>query len=290
MIVVRLLGGLGNQMFQYAFGRALAERRAVSLKLDIASFETYSLRRYALQHFGIIAELLSPEERKQLGLPRDETTRLSRLVERFLQPAAIAVVDEHSFEFDPALLDVRAPCYLRGYWQSPKYFASIESMIRREFTVQAPPNTANLNAARVVTGCDSVSVHVRRGDYVESETTGRFHGLCDPSYYRAAEAHLRERLRNPKLFVFSDDPDWAEQNLRLTAPATYFRHNGPEQDFEDLRLMALCKHHIIANSTFSWWGAWLCDNPNKTVIAPRNWFREANHSTRDLIPANWVRL
>lgn len=290
MIITQLLGGLGNQMFQYALGRALSARHATNLKLDTASFETYRLRTYALRHFNIVAEEISPTELRELGLVQKAGTRVGRFVARMLRPPTIAVIDERSFEFDPAVLEAPARCYLRGYWQSPKYFAAIEPTIRQELTCREAPDGENGRAAERISNSCSVSVHVRRGDYVESATTNRFHGVCSPAYYRAAEDHLRLQLPDARLFVFSDDPDWAEQNLRFVSPATFFRHNGPGRDYEDLRLMSLCKHHIIANSTFSWWGAWLCRNPGKIVIAPQNWFREAGQSTRDLIPDTWIRL
>lgn len=290
MIVTRLLGGLGNQMFQYALGRALSARHSTVLKLDTTAFEAYRLRTYALRHFNIVADELSPTERRKLGIPQEGGTRLGRLISRFLWPPSILTVDERSFEFDAAVLESPVPCYLRGYWQSPKYFAAIDSCIRQELTLRDPPDRQNREAAANISDCVSVCVHVRRGDYVESATTSRFHGTCSPAYYLAAEERLLQQLSNPRLFVFSDDPDWAVQNLRFVSPVTYFRHNGAERDYEDLRLMSLCKHHIIANSTFSWWGAWLCRNPDKIVIAPQNWFREATHSTRDLIPDNWIRM
>jgi hypothetical protein len=290
MIVARLLGGLGNQMFQYALGRALSARHATELKLDTAAYAAYRMRTYGLRHFNIVAGELSPGERSKLGLSEEGGTRVRRFISRLFRPRSILMVDERSFEFDATVLEAPAPCYLRGYWQSPKYFAAIEPNIRQELTLREPPDRENQEAAGAIADCVSVAVHVRRGDYVESATTSRFHGTCSPGYYLAAEERLLQQLRDLRLFVFSDDPDWAERNLQFVSPVTYFRHNGPERDYEDLRLMSLCRHHIIANSTFSWWGAWLCRNPDKIVIAPQNWFREATHSTRDLIPDNWIRM
>jgi hypothetical protein len=179
---------------------------------------------------------------------------------------------------------------LQGYWQSPKYFASIEPEIRTELKLREPLAGENLAVVNKIDTSLAVSVHVRRGDYVTSVTTNQYHGTCGPEYYLAAEALLRQRLGEPTLFIFSDDPDWAAHNLRFESPTVIVRHNGPKRDYEDLRLMTLCKHHVIANSTFGWWGAWLCANPDKIVVAPRNWFRDASHSTADLIPEDWIRV
>jgi hypothetical protein len=131
---------------------------------------------------------------------------------------------------------------------------------------------------------------VRRGDYVANASTHEYHGVCSPEYYEAAQKLLAHRLGAIELFVFSDDADWVERHLRFFGPATFVKHNGPAQDYEDLRLLSLCRHHIIANSTFSWWGAWLCRHVEKLVIAPKRWFQGARHSTDDLIPQQWIRL
>jgi hypothetical protein len=181
-------------------------------------------------------------------------------------------------------------CYLRGYWQSPKYFASIEALVRKDFTVRQAIVGENLRVAKQIAACNAVSLHVRRGDFADNAETNRYHGTCGPEYYAAAEALLRQRVGDVTVFVFSDDPEWVRQNLRLESPMIVVGHNGPDQDYEDLRLMTLCRHHVIANSTFSWWGAWLSSNPAKTVVAPKRWFRGAEHSTADMIPQNWVRI
>ena len=161
---------------------------------------------------------------------------------------------------------------------------------RKEFTLREPLAGANLAMAERIGASTAVAVHVRRGDYVSNSFTNRYHDTCGPEYYEAAETLLRKRQGDLHLFIFSDDPDWAEANLKFVSRSTVLRINGPERDYEDLRLMTLCKHHIIANSTFGYWGAWLCEYEKKIIIAPQHWFREANHSTADLIPAEWLRV
>lgn len=284
------MGGLGNQLFQYCAGRAIARKHSGIVKLDTGFFEKHQTRRYALGHFLIDAVEISRSERQVLGLA-NPASRLGRLANRTLRwSRSISTVREKGFEFDPSILDCTVPCYLQGYWQSPKYFAEIETEIRRELVLREPISGNNRIAADSIASSISVSVHVRRGDYAASAAASNYHGTCDSEYYRAAEALLRQRLGNIALFVFSDDPGWVLQNLRFVSPATIVQINGPMRDHEDLRLMSLCRHHIIANSTFSWWGAWLCANPDKIVIAPQRWFREAAHSTRDLIPEDWIRI
>jgi hypothetical protein len=290
MIVTQLLGGLGNQLFQYSVGRLLAEKSHVRLKLDTSAFHQYRLRPYKLQHFHVEADVLTERELRNLGIQDRSNGVFGRALHRFRGRASIPIVSEPFYEFDPAILNLRAPCYLKGYWQSPKYFVEIESLIRAELQVREPLEGENEVMAARIRDSLAVAVHVRCGDYLSNAHTNRYHGTCDSEYYRAAEALLRDRLGPVELFVFSDDPDWVDANLRFVSPAIVLRHNGPECDYEDLRLMTHCRHHIIANSTFSWWGAWLCQHPDKTVIAPKNWFREAGHRSDDLIPANWIRI
>jgi hypothetical protein len=276
-------------LFQYAMGRALATRRGTSLKFDTSKFEEYPLRSFALDHFAIEATPVTPAERRKLGLPDEPATRMRRLARRLFSSSTMPVIRERGFGFDPAALEAPAHCYLQGYWQSPKYFAAVEDTIRREFGFRDALSEKSSDVAKQIAQSFAVSVHVRRGDYAWNPQTRQYHGTCSPQYYAAAEARLRERLGDPTLFVFSDDPDWAEHNLDFRSRTVIVRHNSAARDYEDLHLMTLCRHHIIANSTFGWWGAWLCRHGAKVVIAPRNWFREAI-AAEDLIPADWIRL
>lgn len=290
MIITQLFGGLGNQMFQYAIGRALAAKHGTTLVLDTSKFAGYTLRTYALDHFNIEASLLSDADRAHLELAQAPTTWAGRSFWRVFGRVIVPVIKERGFEFDPRLLKSPKTCYLEGYWQSPEYFSSIGAQIRKEFTVREPLRGLNRAMAERIGACEAAAVHVRRGDYVNNPVTARYHGVCDAGYYAAAEDRLRAYARDVQLFIFSDDPDWVEANLRFHSPATVMRDNGSERDYEDLRLMSLCRHHIIANSSFSWWGAWLCADKRKIVIAPEHWFRDAPHDTEDLIPENWLRV
>jgi hypothetical protein len=290
MVVSQLLGGLGNQLFQYAMGRAIATRNRTCLKLDISKFDEYRLRPFALRHFAIEGEVLTLAERRRLGISAERRSRLGRLVSRLSRVRSIRVVRERAFGFDPAALNAAAPCYLEGYWQSPKYFAAVEEAIRKEFRFREALTGKSQEAAAKITDAVSVSVHVRRGDYASNVVTNKYHGTCSPEYYAAAECRLLDELGALTLFIFSDDPDWAEHNLRFKSRTVLLRHNGPDRDYDDLHLMTLCRHHILANSTFSWWGAWLCQAPGKLVIAPKTWFRDPALSADDLLPTEWIRM
>jgi hypothetical protein len=290
MVVVQVVGGLGNQLFQYSLGRCLAERNRTRLKLDTSAFAGYPLRRFVLEHFFIEADVLSGEELQQLGRTPSSRRSLHQAMDWLLRRQTLPIIKERSFRFQPEVLQAKAPCYLEGYWQSPKYFAPIESLIRKEVTVREPLTGENRRVADGISATCAVSLHVRRGDYISNEVTNRYHGICGPGYFYAAEDFLRTHLGEFVLFIFSDDPTWVAENLRFASPTVVVRHNDVEQDYEDLRLMTLCRHHIISNSTFSWWGAWLCQHPQKIVVAPKQWFREATHGTEDLIPSDWIRL
>jgi hypothetical protein len=289
MIIVKLMGGLGNQMFQYAAGRRLAYLRRTDLKLDLTWFENImavdTKRRYELGAFNIQEQVASAEEAGRLR----EGLLLRRFGFLFPFRKQRHILEQH-YHFDPDILQLPDNVYLEGYWQSPKYFYDIQDIIRAEFTVRSGPDAGNRRMAEEIAGAESVAIHVRRGDYVSSPAISSRHGTCSMEYYQTAVKTIIGRVVQPHFFVFSDDPAWAKENLSLTGPKTVIGQNGPDHAYEDMRLMSLCKHHIIANSSFSWWGAWLCRNPDKVVIAPQQWFQDKNINTGDLIPAQWTRL
>ncbi|MBN9332130.1 alpha-1,2-fucosyltransferase [Devosia sp.] len=283
--ITALTGGLGNQMFQYAMGRALAERHGAPLLLDVRGLQHDALRSYALSHFRISAELAS-----EADMPR-ELGRLGRRLHRLPRwLTGQTRIVEQGFPFDPTILDLSPPLHLSGNWQSDRYFSSYADIIRGEFQLREAFTPDRQAIADLLTERPMISVHVRRGDYVSNATTNAYHGTCEPEWYDAARQRLAQQLGNAEYMVFSDDPDWARANLKDFSSAVFVEPKDDGRDEQDMHLMALCHHHIIANSSFSWWGAWLNPKPGKEVIAPLNWFRSAQHDTRDLIPANWTRL
>lgn len=286
MVIVRLIGGLGNQMFQYAAGRRLAHNLAVELKLDIAELQDCILRKYSIGNFNIQENFASPEEVATLRVQKCGIVR--RVLTRVL--CRSSHIREKHLHFDSGILKLPDNVYIDGYWQSEKYFVDIAAIIRDEFTIKTPEGDENKELANQMASVEAVSLHVRRQDYFYNSDTNQFQGTCDLAYYYRCVKCLSSRVKNPHFFIFSDDPKWARDNLKLPYPTTFVVHNGADKDYEDLRLMARNKYHIIANSTFSWWGAWLCTNPAKVVIAPKQWFAKPGLDTRDLIPKTWSKI
>lgn len=294
MIIVKLMGGLGNQMFQYAAGRHLSHLLGTELKLDISEFENDPLRNYALGAFNIVEHFASPEE--VLSLTNEKRHMVARLAKRLLPSFLISQpthIKERYSHFDKSILALSDNVYLNGYWQSEKYFLDVADIIRKEFTVKFQQTGKNFERAKVITSCEAVSIHVRRGDYITDEHRNKTHGVCSAEYYLRCVDNVKQYIENPVFFVFSDEPDWVRENLNLPYRMTIVDHNSEEQSFEDLRLMSQCKHHIIANSSFSWWGAWLNQHSGKVVLAPRQWFckeRQASRNMNDLLPDSWIKL
>jgi len=290
VITVLLNGGLGNQLFQYATGRALAEKHGVALSLDLSRLKhpkpVDTPRVFELAPFNINASLLAGESRQSLGTYRT-------LVHRMLLKTGITLLGritlkEQSSGFDPLFLKAPSDCILDGFWQSEHYFKQITTILQQELSLKTP-SSAWLEAASLLMDA-TVAVHIRRGDYVTNPVAASFHGICSQDYYRTAVAKIRQHCPDAQFLVFSDDPTWCHQHLDLGVPfrlANDFRLNGPA---EEMLLMTRCRHQIIANSSFSWWGAWLNSSPDKLVIAPSQWFADPAIETDDLVPKSWVRL
>lgn len=287
---VWVLGGLGNQMFQYAMAHAVARRMGARMRLDLSGFGSYSLRSFALSAFGIEAarwEGSCPAEGRRVRLRE----RWQALADLGLAPKpGYRLIRERTFFYDPSLKDLNESCYLHGYWQSPRYFDDFADDIRRIFdparfeTPELAARIAHLQAQ------PSVSVHLRRGDYASSSQTLAVHGLCGMDYYERAARLMRRCVPGCRFHVFSDDLEAAREMFSGWSDATVME---PRSQEEDLLLMSRCQHHIIANSSFSWWAAWLDDRPESIVVAPRNWFarpRLLRTHVLDLFPAHWVLL
>ncbi|WP_027714731.1 alpha-1,2-fucosyltransferase [Desulfuromonas sp. TF] len=297
MIIVRLMGGLGNQMFQYAAARRLALQHDAELAFDSGYFAQAppedTPRRYELGHLGIRARFAGPDEVAELsGRCRDCWQRMRLHLRRLsgFSHYRSHIVKERTGRFDPEVLTLPDNVYLQGYWHSERYFNDQAEIIRRELAVRTPLVGQNLELSKHIGRVDAVAVHVRRGDYATSGKTRAFHGLLSPSYYANAMSALRAQVTDPHIFVFSDDSEWVANHLRLDVPTTYVNHNPPDRGHLDMQLMSLCRHAIIANSSFSWWGAWLIDNPDKVVVAPQRWFAEPDRQTADLLPAGWLQV
>jgi hypothetical protein len=190
--------------------------------------------------------------------------------------------------YDPRVERPHQNLYLTGYWQAAGYFADIADTLRKEFDFKVAPDAENTKMIEKIIGCNSVCVHIRRGDF-QYTANGMFR-LIEPSYYRAAINIIHERVSQPRFFIFSNDPEWARENLAWCPDAEFVSFNVGKQDHEDLRLMMYCRHFVIPNSTFSWWGAWLGADPEKVVVVPRHWYTRCPPSPRDIILDSWVAL
>ena len=196
---------------------------------------------------------------------------------------------EKNFRFNPAFFEIPDGSWIEGYWQSEKYFQVIEQEIRKEFRINSTPDGTNLSILEKMKSVAAVSLHIRRGDFVSDKVTNELHGVCSLSYYEQAIAHIRNHVSDPHFFIFSDDMEWVRENLPVQdLRVDYMDHNGPK-DYEDLRLMYSCRHHITANSSFSWWGAWLNDSKDKIVVCPEDWTK-GPYQNPDIFPDGWIRL
>lgn len=275
-------------MFQYALGRRLADERGVPLGLDLSWFRDSqivgvdAIRAYALDGWRIRASVATSEDLARVSAWKRILARLGW--------AGAPMVTERGLGFDARVLRAPSHATLVGYWQSEKYFKTIRETLLREFTLAGSPCPHVQALLAPVRDPSSVAIHVRRGDYADNLRTNAFHGLCPIEYYLDAVHRIAARVPDPSFFVFSDDLDWARDELKLAWPTTYVAHDGPCTEHQDLWLMSRCSHHVIANSTFGWWGAWLCPNDAKIVIAPRQWFRNPPTAASDLVPESWTRI
>lgn len=296
MVIVKLMGGLGNQMFQYALGRQLSQTLKVPLKLDLSYFykENYhpeeTIRHYELGVFNIEESFASPEEIADFMIekPKELFPKLFFQIKRAIVPKRI--VRERFFHFDPQILSVKSPSYLEGYWQTFKYFENIDSIIRKEFSFKKNPDSRVLEQYQKIQSVNSVSIHIRRGDYVAFKSVNAYHGVCSLEYYEKAISLISKKVKDPVFFIFSDEINWAKENIKINGPHHFIDNDASVPACEDLRLMSKCKHQIIANSSFSWWAAWLNDWNGKIVVAPHKWFNEESKDTKDIIPQNWIRI
>lgn len=289
MIAVRLMGGLGNQLFQYAAGRALALARGAELLLDHGWFDDVgdaTPRSYALIGYALAARRFEPERlRADVGWLARVTKRHAAPSE-LLRAAGWRVVRPAGRRCDLSVF-VGDKLYLDGYWQSAGYFDSARDALLAELTLLQPPEGENAAMLARIEGSAAVAVHVRRGDYVSDPRALAHHGLCSLDYYRDAFAYVQQHIPEARPFVFSDDMQWARAQLGDWPGVCFVDHNDDAQ--QDLQLMRHCRHFIIANSSFSWWGAWLAQGADKIVVAPRRWFADPAADEGDLVPAEWVR-
>ncbi len=299
MIIVGLMGGLGNQLFQYSAGRRLSLSLGTKMALDPSFLQKdhgagLTKRPFMLDRFQIAANVIKPEDleiffREDMPGWKIWTNGVCERMtggKVFKNPRMFIERDQN---FEPALLELPDNRYLYGYFQSDRYFRDARETILEDLIIKAPMDRANQEMAGKIGETRSVCLHVRRGDYITNPDANRIHGVDLTDYYRRSVKLLSERLDDCHYFIFSDEPDWVRRNLDLRTDSTVVDINSPDEPEQDLRLMSLCEHFIIANSSFSWWGAWLSRNPDKVVIAPQRWFLD-DRNTRDRCPEGWIRI
>ena len=284
MIILVLKDGLGNQLFQYAAARALAKSLNTKLLLDISSFKYNKVRKYSLCHFQIQANIASD---LQISLFR-LVTRVFNLI-NYKNRSRKLRFNFSSIDYAPLIGTVQRNAWIEGYWQSEKYFHSIEELIRHEFVVISPINAYCADMLKLIKNTNSVSLHIRRGDYVNDAIVHSIHGVCSLDYYINAIKLILLNVESPLIFVFSDDITWVKNNLLVDTVQFVYVDDDKRTDYDDLRMMYSCKHNIISNSSFSWWGAWLNSFADKIVIAPKKWVNHT-HENPDILPEKWLQI
>lgn len=282
MIIVKLQGRLGNQMFQYALAKSL-EKSGKKVKIDSSQL-IYDNNKNELNIFPIDIEEATEEEVAHYG---DCNKQFIHKVLRHTVGYKKSHYLEKGMEFHPEVFELDEK-YLDGYWQTEKYFHNIEAEIRDIFRFPKDSEERNLRIREEMKKHCSVSVHIRRGDYQSKEVQRLYGNPCNEEYYRKAVEYFREKYENPHFFVFTNDKEWVKEQFAGIGDMIFVDWNDGSNSYRDMQLMSLCKHNIIANSSFSWWGAWLNQNPEKTVIAPKVWFEKI--PTPDVWCEGWVRI
>lgn len=292
-IIAQLQGGLGNQLFQYATARALAHHHEASLLLDQSWFtKTYEdvtpreLLLSALNTKGALISIESPPKRPK---------RIRRLLQRLWPINPFVYFEQAPYRFDPRLLKMPVfktqNLYMMGYWQSYRYFESIKKILQSEVSPKAPLNSHYQNYLGQIQASHSAMVHVRRGDYVHLASAAKVHGFIGLDYYQQGMAILLNKNPETHFFVFSDDLDWVRANLPYQDRVTFIQSlEDSDAVIQELELMTHCQNHLIANSSLSWWAAWLAKNPHNLVICPSQWTNDQTMIWDDLLPAHWQQI
>jgi len=284
--IIKFNGGLGNQMFQYAFGYALERTIKIKTLFDMSFFEKKYARPYQLDIFNLQAKFVENFLLK-LKLKIMWNNRKNLKNKSFM---GLNFYCEPHFQYDKKAFRIPPNTFIEGFFQSEKYFKHVGNEIREAFTFKTKPDKFNQYLIDTINESNSVSIHIRRGDYVEKKRYQDLYATCSLDYYKKGVEYIASKYENPKLFVFSDDIQWAKANWELPYETVFVDNNSGDKSYEDFRLMSLCKHNIIANSSFSWWGAWLNNNKEKIVIAPEKWFNDKKINQDDVIPSEWIKL
>ncbi|MBI2966752.1 MAG: alpha-1,2-fucosyltransferase [Bacteroidetes bacterium] len=293
MIVIKLQGGLGNQMFQYAAAQSLALIHDTRVCFDISSLEGQSKknithRTFSLNIFGLGKNICANPYRKMIELPVNPAKRFFTKIKRRL--IRFSYYCESSLAFDPSFFNLGKNSCLEGYFQSENYFIRFEDFFRRTFIFHLSDDFKYHGIQKKIISENSISLHIRYGDYGTADAAT--HGLLNPSYYLKAVSFIKEKTGKPFIFIFSDHKVPDEFRKQLNCPNAVVPTEKNDGQITDMYLMSQCRHHIIANSTFSWWGAWLNNKPGKIVIAPARWFSDPvkQGQAGDIVPYSWTKI
>lgn len=289
MIIVKLKGGLGNQMFQYAAGRALAVANNDILKFDLSYFSNPPAgdvpRKYELYNFRVVAEEATDDDIRRIV--RSPFKQALGKIKSRLGMSQSGYFSDPKMRYLPDFRHLRGDVYLDGYWQSARYFEKIENEIRDELRPVFSGSKHTAELLERITTTNSVCINVRRADFLNND----FHGCMGTDYFGEAQSVLAKSIVKSRKFVFSDDIAWCQEHFGNEPDTTVVGHEYAGRDYMDyLFLMSSCKHFIIPNSSFAWWAAWLSSNPSKQVIAPARWFNDPSVDTSDIIPQEWLRI
>lgn len=295
MIIISLFGGLGNQMFQYATGKAIAKELGQELKLDISHLidrtqrENFTFRDFELDVFNISEKIATIQEVRDYIPDLWNSSKLTKFLYRFIRliKGTKFYFEKQKFIYEDRIKGVQNNTYLYGYFQTERYFEDYFSEILDSFQLRVIPDELNTELIKKMQSENSVSVHIRRGDYQNSP----FNLLEIDDYYSLAIEKIIKSVENPKFYFFTNDYEWIEQNFsEFYIDKTIVKHNQGANSYLDMILMSNCKHNICANSSFSWWGAWLNQNKNKIVITPTKWFKNNTPAQFELIPNQWLKV
>ena len=282
MIITEINGGLGNQLFQYAAGLALSNKHNTPLKVNTNFNSLDTSRSLALTHFNIDVNQADQSEINHLY----PSSSLNRKIQSILPTSRKSFYKEQKFSFQSNFSQLSSSVYLKGYWQSERYFSSIDQIIKEKYILDPACYKNASDFIQYLPSHESVSIHVRKGDYLKAPYNA-YYAELNNEYYQKATAFLKQICPNLKVYIFTDDPSWVKQNLDLGLPFELASGNATNSMFEDFQAMRSCKYHVIANSSFSWWTAWLSAHPDKKVVAPNHWFKNSQQDTVDLIPKSW---
>lgn len=293
MIITQITGGLGNQMFQYAAGKVLSLHHNVELKLDLQHYNREFLpaleveRKFELTAFKSFTYKEASKEEIN-GLKHDNI--LIKKLNKILPVNKRRFFAEKDFSYDPNFFLTKAPVYIKGHWQSEKYFTKYSEEIRKIYTLDDAICKDVKYIGEQLISENSLAVHIRRGDFLRLPKILDWHGVLNKNYYAKGIEIIKSKSTDLKIYYFSDDIDWVKQQLLPDFPGEIISERISNNHFHDFYLMSQCKYNIIANSSFSWWAAWLNNYAEKIVIAPNRWFNNAPLNYKDVIPENWIKL